>query len=99
MTGTSAKNSYGIFKSKRARCLAIKYNLDAFNKNAYAVSNHSKYVTYSDVLFIVDNLWLSHFIYNTPAPADISHDEYSKFYEKLYALWPNMFNNDYNHNT
>ena len=40
-----------------AKLLAIKYNLDLFNVNAYPRGT-SKYVTYSDVNFIVENLLL-----------------------------------------
>ena len=67
MTGTSARNPIGIFTSKRAKFLAIKYNLDLFNVNAYPRGT-SKYVTYSDVNFIVENLWQSHFLDDVSAP-------------------------------
>ena len=47
--------------------LAIKYNIDLFNVNDYPRGT-SKYVTYSDVNFIVENLWQSHFLDDVSAP-------------------------------
>ena len=47
-----------------AKALAIKYNLEINDKNSY-IHDH-KLIFYSDVKFIVDNLWLDHFMYNSP---------------------------------
>ena len=33
MTGTSARNNYGIFKTKKAKLLANKYSLDPNEKS------------------------------------------------------------------
>jgi|AntAceMinimDraft_6_1070360.scaffolds.fasta_scaffold13054_4 hypothetical protein len=76
MTGTSARNIYGIFKTKRARNLAIEYNLDIHNKKAYI--HDKKHISYDDVLFIVQNLWDAHFSYGSDKPIDVSIDEYNK---------------------
>jgi hypothetical protein len=88
MTGTSARNPIGIFTSKRAKLLAIKYNLDLFNVNAYPRGT-SKYVTYSDVYFIVENLWLDHFLDDVSAPpCECTWQEHEIIYNKLKIKWP-----------
>ena len=86
MTGTYARNSsYGIFKSKRAKLIAIRYSLDLYDKNAYIHSQNL--ISYSDVKFIVDNLWMDHFIYGTDKPIDISSDEYNHIYYSVSGLF------------
>ena len=89
---TTARNHYGIFKTKKARQLAIKYNLDLNNYLLYSVSN-DKYVTYLDVLSIVDNLWLDHFIYNSNVPLEISNKEYHVLAKSLSIKYNHLFNN------
>lgn len=74
-------NNYGIFKTKKAKKLAIRYNLDLFDKNAYACQ--TKYVSTDDVNFIVENLWLDHFMYNTNPPINTSLEEYYNIYNYL----------------
>jgi len=74
----SAKNHHGIFDTKRAKLLAIKYKLDLYNENAYL--HTGKYITYNDVLFIVDNLWNDHIEHFTPLPIICSLDEYYNLY-------------------
>jgi hypothetical protein len=74
-------NNYGIFKSKKAKNLAYRYNLNMFDKSAYACD--TKYVSLDDVKFIVDNLWLDHFMYNSPKPIELSLDKYYKIYNYL----------------
>jgi hypothetical protein len=66
MTGTSARNHYGIFENKTAKNLAILYNLDLYNKNAYVHSG--KLIHLHDVQFIVDNFWLDYFMGLTEYP-------------------------------
>lgn len=87
----SVKNHYGIFKTKKARQLAIKYNLDLNNYFLYSVS-HKKYVTYLDVLSIVDNLWLDHFIYNYNIPLEVSKKEYHDISKLLLNKYSILFN-------
>lgn len=89
MTGTSARNPIGIFTSKRAKNLATKYDLDLFNINAYPHGS-SKYVRYSDVNFIVENLWLSHFLEDRPLPCECTWEEYDIIYTKLKNKWPTL---------
>jgi len=81
MTGTSAKNTFGIFKSRRAKLLAIRYNLDLYNTNAYV--HKFDYITYADVQFIVDNLWLDHFTDFTPPPIKVDIYEYNSILNRL----------------
>ncbi len=82
MTGTSCRNLYGIFKTKKARNMAILYNLELNNIDAYIRNND--YVTFTDVKFIIDNLWLSHFIYdNVPMPITVNLDKYNYIYNYL----------------
>lgn len=81
MTGTYARNTWGIFKSKRAKLLAIKYGFDIYNKNAYIHSTNL--ILYSDVKFIVDNLWIDHFKYGTDKPIDVTFEEYNYIYDSL----------------
>lgn len=82
MTGTSCRNLYGIFKTKKARNLAILYDLELNDVNAYIRNND--YVTFNDVKFIVDNLWLSHFIYdNEPMPITVNLHKYNSIYNNL----------------
>jgi hypothetical protein len=90
MTATRARNPIGIFTTKRAKFLAQKYNLDLLNKNCYAVLSN-KFVTYSDVLFIVDNLWLNHFIHNAPEPITTTLEEYNHIYSKIKNQLPFYF--------
>ena len=95
MTGTSAKNPVGIFRTKRAKFLAIKYNLDLYNKNAYGPHrlDNASTVSYSEVLWIVHNLWLNHFLHDANTPAYVGFDEYYEIYNKLRGEWPYLFNN------
>ena len=93
MTGTSARNSFGIFKSKRAKLLAVKYGFDLYNKNAYIHSGNI--ILYSDVKFIVDNLWIDHFIYGSDKPINISFDEYNDIYYSLQDTYPTLFNSSF----
>jgi len=90
MTATNARNIFGIFKSKRAKLLASKYSLDLHNKYAYIQSGN--FVTLSDVKFIIDNLWLDHFLYDTPKPINISIDEYNDIYYNLLYYYPFLLN-------
>ena len=90
MTGTSARNSFGIFKSKRAKLLAIRYGLDLYNKNTYCYSGN--FISYSDVKFIVDNFWMDHFIYGSDKPIDVSLNEYYEIYYTLQDTFPSLFN-------
>jgi len=90
MTGTSARNPCGIFKSKRAKLLAIKYGLDLYDKNAYIHSGNT--ILYSDVKFIVDNRWMDHFMYGTDKPIEVSFDEYNDIYYSLLDIFPGLFN-------
>jgi hypothetical protein len=93
MTATSSRNAYGIFKSKRAKLLAIKYGFDLYNKNAYIHSGNI--ILYSDVKFIVDNLWIDHFIYGSDKPINISFDEYNDIYYSLQDTHPTLFNSSF----
>lgn len=90
MTGTSARNPSGIFKSKRAKLLAIKYGLELYDKNAYIHSGNI--ISYSDVKFIVDNCWMDHFMYGTDKPIDVSFDEYNDIYYSLQDTFPGLLN-------
>ena len=83
-------NKIGIFKTSSAKQLAIKYNLDLHNKNAYI--HDDEYISYYDVKFIVDNLWLDHFMYGEDKPIDVSYEEYNNIYESLCNNWPDAFN-------
>ena len=93
MTGTSARNAYGIFKSKRAKFLAIRYGLELYDKNAYTYSGN--FILYSDVKFIVDNCWMDHFIYGSDKPIDVSFNEYNEIYYTLQDTFPSLFNLSY----
>lgn len=93
MTGTSSRNSFGIFKSKRAKFLAIKYGLDIYDKNAYIHTGNI--ISYSDVKFIVDNLWIDHFIYGTDKPINVSFDEYNDIYYSLQDSFNGLLNFSY----
>lgn len=78
-------NNFGIFKTKKAKNLAIKYNLDMFSKSAY--SCQTNYVSLDDVKFIVENLWLDHFMYNSPKPIHTSSQEYYFIYNYLSKIY------------
>ena len=88
MTATSAKNHNGIFFSKKARNLASKYNLPLNDKNAYI--HNGKYITYIEVKFIIDNLWLDHFMYNSPKPINVTNEEYLFIYQSLEHIFPDI---------
>ena len=53
MTGTSANNRCGIFKSRKAYNLALQYDLELNSKKSYIHSG--LYVSFDDVQFIVDD--------------------------------------------
>ena len=90
MTGTSCRNLYGIFKTNKARNLAILYDLELYDINAYIHNNN--YVTFNDVKFIVDNLWLSHFIYdNEPMPIIVNLDKYNSIYNNIKKKFPSFY--------
>ena len=88
MTGTSARNTYGIFKTKRAKLLAIKYNLDLNNPLAYAAYDIVKYI---DVVFVVNNLWLNHFLFKTPKPILLDPSSYYEMYDSIYFKYTDVF--------
>ena len=90
MTGTSAKNHSGIFATKRTKNLAEKHGLDLYNKNAYMYSG--KFITYDDVQFIVDNLWLDYFMgYSIEQPdATISTTEKLHIIDSLRIKFPDF---------
>tara|TARA_B100000035_G_C21006378_1_gene557467 strand:- start:481 stop:786 length:306 start_codon:yes stop_codon:yes gene_type:complete len=89
MTGVSARNSYGLFKTKKARNLANLYEINLNDFQEYI--RKDKYITFKDVKFIVDNLWLSHFIYNElPKPIDLPFDKYVQLYSRLKSEYPNL---------
>lgn len=90
MTATNARNHFGIFKTKRAKLLAIKYSLELYDKNAYLQSYD--FVSFSDVKFIVDNLWLDHFLYHLNKPIDVSYDDYNNIYYNLKLSYSYLLN-------
>lgn len=71
-------NPRGIFQDKKAWMLAVKYHLSTTDKSAYIYNLNKKYITYNDVKFIVENLWLNHLMYNTNPPIDLPHEKYKK---------------------
>lgn len=88
MTGTSARNPSGIFKTKNAKNLAIQYDLDIYNINSYPTSK--KYVTLYDVKFIVYELWRAYFTYGINKPLlNISKKEELVIY---FQIFPEKFN-------
>jgi hypothetical protein len=88
----SSRNTYGIFKSKNARKLAITYNLDIYDKRSYIIDN-DKPVKLSDVRYIVDNLWLDHFIYESDDPIIVSNNEYNTIFLNLLSKYPDLLRN------
>jgi hypothetical protein len=93
MTGTSANNRCGIFKSKKAYNLALQYGLDLNSKKSYIHSG--LYVSFDDVQFIVDNLWLDYFMGLTDiAPSNLSIEEENNMVVLLKNRYP-FFKQDY----
>lgn len=88
MTGTSARNNYGIFKTKKTYLFASRYGLELYNKNAYIRSG--KFVSFDDVQFIVDNLWLDYYLNLTDVcPIDnITTDEEYDIFISLKNKFP-----------
>ena len=74
-------NPRGIFADKKAMLLAKNYNLEMNNPLGYVSNN--KYITYNDVKFIVDNMWMDHFLYGVKAPSDVDKYIYSQYYLKF----------------
>lgn len=74
-------NRRGIFKDKRALLLATKYNLDLTNKNSYM--HTGEYITYRDVNFIVNNLWIDHIMYGVSPPISVDYDTYMKIIDTI----------------
>ena len=79
MTGTYARNNYGIFKTKNAKILAIKYSLDLYDKSIY-IYNHNDLVKLSDVKHLIDNLWIDHFLYRSPQPIQTTCNQYIEIF-------------------
>lgn len=71
-------NRRGIFQDKKALVLAKKYSLELYDKRAYISSGEN--VTYNDVKFIVENLWLDHFMYGVSQPIQVGYYTYTKYY-------------------
>jgi len=71
-------NRRGIFQDKKAFMLAKKYALELNDRRAYISSN--KNITYTDVKFIVGNLWLDHFMYGVSQPIEVDYFTYIKYY-------------------
>lgn len=87
MTGTSARNTCGIFKTKTAKNLAFQYNLDLYNKNSYPTSKN--FVTLNDVKYIVYELWRAYFLYGVNKPThNISKKDELVIY---FHLFPERF--------
>ena len=81
--------TYGIFKTKRAYKLALKYNLELLNQSAYIHSQ--SFITLDDVKFIVDNLWLNHFLYHDNPPIHVNTDKYLKIQSYIKSNYSNFF--------
>ena len=94
MTGTSANNRCGIFKSRKAYNLALQYDLELNSKKSYIHSG--LYVSFDDVQFIVDNLWLDYFMgYTDNTPIDtLSVDEVYDIMNSLKQRFP-FFDQNY----
>lgn len=75
MTGTSARNNYGIFKTKKAKLLANKYSLDLNEKSIY-IFDENDFVKLSDVKHLIDNLWIDHFLHRAPQPIPTTSNQY-----------------------
>lgn len=88
MTGTSANNRCGIFKSRKAYNMALQYGLNLNSKKAYIHSG--LYISFDDVQFIVDNLWLDYFMgLSDNIPIDsISIEEENKIVVSLKNRYP-----------
>ena len=71
-------NRRGIFEDKKALLLAKKYSLDLYDKRAYV--SYNKNITYSDVKFIVKNLWTDHFMYGIKKPLNVDYYTYTQYY-------------------
>lgn len=71
-------NRRGIFANKKAMNLAKKYGLDLTDKRCYISDN--KYISHSDVKFIVGNLWIDHFLYGVSQPIEVDDDTYNRYY-------------------
>lgn len=87
------RNHHGIFWNKKAKNLAIQYNLDLNSTYAYGVNNN--YVKLRDVEFIVHNLWIEHFVNSTPKPIQLNDHNYFMMYNKLLLLYPHFFINNF----
>lgn len=77
----------GIFTDKKAYNLAARYNLSLENKNSYI--HYGQTITHNDVLFIVNNLWLDHFMYGSDKPLNVS--ESSEIYNKKKSLFTEQY--------
>ena len=71
MSATTTITPHTIFDTKATQELAEKYHLDTENPTSYSVRSDTK-VTYDDVQFIVDSLWISQTEYDdNDAPVDL----------------------------
>jgi len=87
MTGTSARNNYGIFKTKKAKILANKYSLDLHEKSIY-IFDENDLVKLSDVKHLIDNLWIDHLLSSDliPKPIPATRNQYFEiitFYKNI----------------
>ena len=67
-------------------------NLDIYDKRSYIIDN-DKPVKLSDVRYIVDNLWLDHFIYESDDPIIVSNNEYNTIFLSLLSKYPDLLRN------
>ncbi len=63
-----------------------KYNLDLYNKNAYI--HDDEYISYYDVKFIVDNLWIDYFFHGSDKPIDVSDEQLFDIFNNLTIHYP-----------
>jgi hypothetical protein len=88
MTGTSARNHYGIYLTKHAKNMAVKYGFNLYDKNQFIHSK--KYILLSDVQLMIEHLWLEHFLYDFDKPIDVSYDEYNYIFYNLQQKFPTL---------
>ena len=87
-TMSSTSNHYGIYLTKHAKNMAVKYGFNLYDKNQFIHSK--KYILLSDVQFMIEHLWLEHFLYDFDKPIDVSYDEYNYIFYNLQQKFPTL---------
>ena len=83
-----------MFSCNKSRDIAIQYNLSMTDPTCY-MCDYGDYVTYEDVVNIVEQLWLAYFSCDNPKPLHVSQKTEDKIKLKIYLKYYNFVNGEW----